>query len=527
MDDRIAQPGRPFNYQARDAGALLEAMLEQARTTLPEWTGYDSETDVGRVLLELFAHMGDIIGYYTDAVANEGFLGTAQTRRAVLQHLALIGYQLSTAVPATAELTVTVPVADPAAPAPPDTTITVHPGEAFATSSGPEAPSVRFEYAGTGAFVLEPGDDHWSKVRADGKEFFEASKRLPVTEGRRIEEVIGESDGTPHQRFPLPHPRVILRPGGAHPDVEIDDGTDLPWTRQETLAFSGAGQRHFAVGVDDQDRAVVVFGEERPQRNQRIRAVYRVGGGAHGNVGAHTITTLAAAPQLAAAAAQVTNAERAGGGADRESIAQAVRQGPAVFRARGRAVTATDYETQALAFGGVGKVRAHFLRVGNTVRLTVAPAGGGALTDTLTDGLRAWFEDKRAIGTVVAVSQAVYVEIYVTAVVDVVPIASEALVRAQVRDAVRDVLSFDRTDFGQTVYLSKFVTAIESVDGVAGVHISEFATRDQPVPVEPVGKIRLGEIEMARAPGRETPGREWKAHELADGVRVRVSGGLR
>jgi hypothetical protein len=527
VDDRIAQPGRPFNYQARDAGALLAEMLEQARTALPEWTGYDSETDVGRVLLELFAHMGDILGYYTDAVANESFLGTAQTRRAVLQHLALIGYQLSTAVPASAELTVTVPVADPAAPAPPSTRITVQAGEGFATSSGPDAPSVRFEYAGTGEFVLEPGAEQWTKVGEAGKELFEARKRLPVVEGRRIEEVIGVSDGTAHQRFPLPHPRVILRPAGPDPDVEIHDGTGTPWTRQETLAFSGAGQRHFAVAVDEQDRAVVVFGDERPQRDQDIRAVYRVGGGAHGNVGAHTITTLAGAPQLAAAAAQVTNAERAGGGADRESIAHAVRQGPAVFRARGRAVTAADYETQALAFGGVGKVRAHFLRVDNTVRLTVAPVGGGALTDTLTDGLRAWFEDKRAIGTIVAVNRAVYVEIYVTALVDVVPVASAALVTAQVRDAVRDVLSFDRTDFGQTVYLSKFVTAIEAVDGVAGVHISEFATRDQPVPVEPHGKIRLGEIEMARAPGRETPGRGWEPEALADGVRVTVSGGLR
>ena len=84
MDDGLILPGRPFNYRARDADALLAAMLEQIPTTLPEWTGYGSEADFGRVLLELFAHMGDILGYYTDAVANESFLGTAQTRRGVL-----------------------------------------------------------------------------------------------------------------------------------------------------------------------------------------------------------------------------------------------------------------------------------------------------------------------------------------------------------------------------------------------------------------------------------------------------------
>lgn len=523
MDDRIAVPGRPFNYQARDADALLVAMLEQARMTLPEWTGYDSETDVGRVLLELFAHMGDILGYYTDAVANESFLGTAQTRRAVLQHLKLIGYQLSTAVPATALLTVTVPKK-------PTTPITVMAGEAFVTKSGSDAPSVRFEYAGTGPFVLEPDpegkDEHWTKVGEAPNVAFEAKKGLPVVEGRRIDEVIGRSDGTAHQRFPLPHPRVILRPAGPDPDVEIHDGTETRWTRQETLAFSGAGQPHFAVEVDEQDRAVVVFGDERPQRKQEIRAVYRVGGGAYGNVGAHTITTIGHAPQLAAAAALVTNVERAGGGAERETIEHAVRQGPAVFRARGRAVTATDYETQALAFGGIGKVRARALP-GGLVRLTVAPTGGGALTDTLTNGLGAWFADKGAIGTRLEVKPAVYVEIYVTAAVDVVPYSSATLVAAQVRDAVRDVLSFDRTDFGQTVYLSKFVRAIEAVDGLAGVNITEFATKDQPVAVELRGKIQLGETQMARAPGPETPGRDWEAGDLANGVRVTVSGGLR
>ena len=52
------------------------------------------------MLLQLFAHMGDILSYYQDRVANESFLGTAQTRRSVIEHLRLIGYKLATAAPA-------------------------------------------------------------------------------------------------------------------------------------------------------------------------------------------------------------------------------------------------------------------------------------------------------------------------------------------------------------------------------------------------------------------------------------------
>ena len=55
--------------------------------------GFTNEADFGNVLLQLFAHMGDILSYYQDRVANESFLGTARTRRSVIEHLRLIGYQ--------------------------------------------------------------------------------------------------------------------------------------------------------------------------------------------------------------------------------------------------------------------------------------------------------------------------------------------------------------------------------------------------------------------------------------------------
>ena len=69
--------------------------------------------------------MGDILSYYQDRVANESFLGTAQTRRSIIQHLRLIGYRLGTAAPASAVLTLTVDV-----PAGFDGAITIRSGTA-------------------------------------------------------------------------------------------------------------------------------------------------------------------------------------------------------------------------------------------------------------------------------------------------------------------------------------------------------------------------------------------------------------
>src|SRR5215831_5105829 len=115
-----------IDYMARDAGSFLQSMRTLIPEKLPEWTDYESEADFGNVLLQLFAHMGDILSYYQDRVANESFLGTAQQRRSVIQHLRLIGYQLSTAAPASATLTLTVPAGYSGI-------LTINRGDAFAT----------------------------------------------------------------------------------------------------------------------------------------------------------------------------------------------------------------------------------------------------------------------------------------------------------------------------------------------------------------------------------------------------------
>src|SRR4051795_5509300 len=102
--------GRPVvDYLARDYESLLRAMRERIPEKLPEWRDSANEADFGNVLLQLFAHVGDVLSYYQDRIANESFLSTARTRRSIIDHLRLIGYQLRTASPAATTLDVTVP----------------------------------------------------------------------------------------------------------------------------------------------------------------------------------------------------------------------------------------------------------------------------------------------------------------------------------------------------------------------------------------------------------------------------------
>jgi hypothetical protein len=491
MEQRLIAEGRPFDYRARDAATLLHAMRALIPRKLPEWTGHDSEVDFGNVLLELFAHAGDIVSYYTDAVANESYLGTAQTRRSVIEHLRLIGYVLSTAAPASAMLTISLP-SKPAAP------VRITRGTAFATSSGPDAPSFRFEYTGNADLELKFEEN-------DG--LFATTTPVPVEEGRFVNrEVLGVSDGTAHQRFALVHPRLILRALGAGqdraPDIELlsELGNGIVhWVQRETLAFSGSKDQDFMLEIDADDRAEVVFGLATPDAGAQLRATYRVGGGEHGNVAPGAIGTITDGPDLTKLGASVNNEGPATGGAGRETIEHAVEHAPKVFRSLRRAVTVADYESLAAEFNGVGKVRAR-ASAWNTVTLSVAPQGGGDVSDVLRNDLIGYFEDKRSIGTRIEVVNVDYVPIFVTADVDVERFYSDAQVREQVRQAIRELLDFDRVSFAEVIYLSKLYEAVERIDGVAGVHISEF-TRPGLTDVErQEGRLVLADNELARVP---------------------------
>jgi hypothetical protein len=512
MPNLVPVPGdsRPvIDYTARDYTSLLQAMREAIPARLPQWTDFGNEADAGTVLLELFAHVGDVVSYYTDRVANEAFLGTARTRRSVIDHLALIGYQLATAAPAATLLSVSVraDVQD---------IVTINQGDAFATRSRPTQPAVRFEYTRASPLRIDFAS---LPVVAGRRTFGDAALRVgvPVEQGRLYrDEVLGVSDGSPDQRFALAHPAVIRRPPGSDQltsDVSVltrAGAAVTSWTMRDTLASSDHGEADFTLDIDDADRAAVVFGDGTfgaiPPPGALVTASYRTGGGTIGNVGTGTIDTILDAPALALLGALVSNLEPGTGGAERESIEHAVRHAPAVFRAQGRAVTGQDYEALAANFKEVGKVRASAAGW-NRVRLLVALSGGrGRVSDTLEAAIQGYLEARRMLGQVVEIADVTYVPILVTAEIEVANFFVEAEVTAAARQAGAALLAFDAVDFARPVHLSAFYERLAEVPGVSFVNITEFrraapsGSSPSGEEIETSGRIVLGEDELPTVP---------------------------
>lgn len=104
-------PSPVHDYGARDWSSLRRALVE---FLLREDPGADlSPADPTITLLELFAHVGDLLHYRLDRVATEAYLETARLRTSVRRHARLVDYRLSDGVSARTFVAIAVePTAD-------------------------------------------------------------------------------------------------------------------------------------------------------------------------------------------------------------------------------------------------------------------------------------------------------------------------------------------------------------------------------------------------------------------------------
>ena len=475
---------RPIiDYTNKDYASLREAMLALASEKLPEWTDH-SANDLGVVLIELLAAMGDMLAYYQDRIAGESYLDTAVERRSVMNLLRLIGYELRPPQPATADLTL---IFERDAEKPSEVII---PTQAeFKTKADARSPEVGFRYVRNDLVIdvaqltqlpkkpkeiSELGiDSARLPFKPDDGKDYRFYQLLPViqVDAQVSHETVGSSDDSPGQRFALKQQPLI------------DESLQLvvsekKWERRESLLHSLSGDEHFTVRRDEKGIVWIEFGDGKygripPRGQNNIVASYRVGGGSKGNVPAYSIVQAPAISQLKAA----FNLRPAAGGAEAEPEREAAQRAPQLFRSVGRAVTAADYEAHARQFG-VGKVRAvassRSVADLSRVDLVVAPAGGGFPSDTLKEDLNTYFADKRVVTTALNIVDPVYVGVFIEGSLEVEPYYFTDQVRQQAEQAVGRLLAFENVDFGGRLYLSKFFEAIEAIDGVVGVSFTRF-----------------------------------------------------
>ncbi len=190
---------------------------------------------------------------------------------------------------------------------------------------------------------------------------------VPITHGHQVDrESLGQSDGSPGQRFYLQQVPVLKRQPGERLRVRVENEPDQHWTEAPDFADSDSASMHYTLdslsgelrlgpAVREPDGTIRLYGAVPPRGALLIFEKYRHGGGVEGNLQAYALNTLKTAIPFVG---RVSNREPTSGGLDAETLEAAMLRAPAMLRTRDRAVTEADYEFLARqASAGIGRVK--------------------------------------------------------------------------------------------------------------------------------------------------------------------------
>ncbi|MBZ6291577.1 putative baseplate assembly protein [Streptomyces olivaceus] len=305
-----------------------------------------------------------------------------------------------------------------------------------------------------------------------GQPFYTTSPTIRSTEAYTIggttgavhaetvyDEALGESTGLPGQRLKLEHAPVVAD----DPPVLLQTAAGEGWQDWHVVPhFSGShpddhhitldaatGEIAFGPAVREADGTLRQYGAVAPKGAVVRARRYRTGGGRAGNVARGAVQVLRTSIPYVS---EVVNREAARGGVDGETVEEAKLRAPITLRAQERAVTLRDYEELARRAapetaritcleGEESEYGSHAVRV--LVVPQAVPDPGGRLRfeqlvpgDALLSRITRHLDERRLIGTRLAVGPPYYQGVTVVATVHAFRDVDADRVRRQTHDAL-------------------------------------------------------------------------------------------
>lgn len=441
---------------------ILADMADQIPGICPEWTDY-SPSDFGMTILQLISGGLDKLSYRVDLAMNESSLETAVLRESIYRLAKMIDYTPSPSVSSSVDMAFVASAA-----------VTIDKGTKISTLGSPTTSAVFFE---TVEELIIPGPAPFIGV-------------VSAIQGETINETIGSSKGTSHQTFNLTKSPVMYNAIGETSLVltVVDGGIPEIWTEVETILDYGPTDKVFEVDINSAGSLTIIFGDNRNgkipvQGTGNIQATYRIGVGLLGNVPASTIKALVSSIPLVIG---VTNGLAASGGANAESLEDIKRNAPRSLRTVWKAVTAEDYKTLAESKVGVAKAYAvcgiiTYSSEYLPVLLYIAPTGGGIPSAELKEELTDFFAERQMLCSETTVLDPDYVSVNVELLVTVQPHYLNSDAKTRVTAKITEYFSFDNVDFGYNIWMSDFLSQLESVIGVDHTDVIQLYRDDETV----------------------------------------------
>jgi hypothetical protein len=402
-------------------------------------------------LVDLLSYNTYLNSFYTNMVASEMFIDTAQLRDSVISHAKSLNYTPRSFVSATAEIGLTV------TPSAPTTNIVIPKGTTFTSR------------VGSNTYTFSTSSNEVINTSNNG--VFTANVML--YEGTYIADSFTMNYSNTSQRFVLSNPTIDT---GSVSVTVIEDGgsSTLAYTKTETLIGLTSLTRAYFVEAAENQQYEVRFGDNvfgrKPRDGSVIVVEYRTSSGElpngastflnDGNIDTHANVSIAT---IASAA----------GGAINETIESIRYNAPRNFQVQGRAVTATDYETilkanfgdiQSIsAYGGEDLVPPQFGKVFISVDVQNAEGTPANRIKTFSDFIR----DKTPLTVDVVFEDPQFM--YVRVISDIkYNVNTTTKLSNDIRTAVLSKISAHNTanleGFKKTIFYTKLTKDIDSAD---------------------------------------------------------------
>lgn len=276
--------------------------------------------------------------------------------------------------------------------------------------------------------------------------------------------------------------------------AETVSGQKAPvtWLPKRDLLQSGADDTHFVVETEHDGSASIRFGDDvngkRPSTGSSFSALYRIGNGSGGNIGAESLAHVVTDVRDITS---VKNPLPARGGEDPESAEDIRQRAPYAFRVQERAVTAADYARVTERLPGVQRAVATFRWTGSwyTVFVAVDRFGGKRVDEAFRDKVRNHLERYRLAGRDVEVVEPLFVPLEIALHVCVKPNYFRSHVKTALLDLFharalpdgrKGVFHPDHFSFGQPVFLSPLYEAAQKIPGVGSARFTTFQRQGIP-----------------------------------------------
>jgi len=351
-----------IDYSVADFSEYKNALETYLKAVYPTDFNNFVESDLGIMLVDLFAYLASVLSLKADSLANEMFLPTVKSKGNLLKLLQLIGVSMKGPVSAKTSAVLTLSDDGLIDESSGHTVTIVFSDRVHSVANAKDSGSLNYTLyqvnKTTGALdVTSPNIVQTEALSiGDGKNF----DNLILVEGE-LKKVQGTFKTTNTvQTIDIPESSV------AEGSVVVSAQDHGAFTEIENLFLADSGSSLvFQKVYNDDNSATVIFGDGvrglSPLPGTLYDLYYRVGGGDRGNVPRNSLNVTVPCTHSTKGTKNATlaNTTHATGGQNAESVEHAKKWAPYTFKTQHRAVTGEDYTTFANQFvstvGATGK----------------------------------------------------------------------------------------------------------------------------------------------------------------------------